>query len=373
MSAPFFAPRFAASNLTDALPIERAAILAFDGYFFARVESGSQRGVVALGEWTPALVSLWQRVVLPFWIGRDARDLEGAIAEIHARHQAWASAPFWTAVSAIELASWDLLGQISGRGVAELLRDKPRRKMPVYLCSPRQTTPAAEIEALAPTIERTGARGAKLKIGGGEPNDARDRALLQAARRAWGDKFTLYADAQGTLDAETAIEIGPLLREYKIAWFEEPCPWQEFEATRLVAAGVQLPVAGGRWQSSWPLWKWALENCALDVAQPDLHGYGGLGRSFALSQFAARLGVLTAPVVPASGPRALPALHFAAALEKPAPLLEWDASAPGAPSWFGSPLEIRKGAVALPKAPGWGALYDEEIWKRAEILASASV
>ena len=369
----------AAPPFADALPIEQAEILGYEGHFFARVRSGEWHGVAALTHWTPTLISLWQTVVLPFWIGRDARyltdDLD-AIADLE-RNYKLSGAPFWMAVAGIELALWDLLGTARGHSVAEMIAPKPRRKIPVYLSSSRRDTDiVAEIETLSEAIETTGARAAKVKIGGrlkwDEQTEARDRKLLKLARQKWGGKFVIYADANGSFEAEKAIEVGQLLHEHKVAWFEEPCYWEDFEATRTVASSVQLPVAGGGQDSSPPKWRWLLENCALDIAQPDLHSNGGLVRALWVAQFAAQLDVMTTPHSPYNGPQMLPALHFAAAIGKPAPFLEWPARALPTPGWA-TPLEVVKGALTLPKGAGWGANYDDEIWKRAEILAAASV
>lgn len=378
MPAPFSSSIAAAPSLSIALPIERLEILAFDGHFFARAFSGDFRGVAALNAGTPALVSLWQTVVLPFWMGRDARDVAAAIESIGPLNYKLASAPFWTAVAGVELALWDLIGHAAGQSVAALLCDKPKAKMPVYLSSLRRDTEAAtEVSWLGEAVAQSGAKAVKIKIGGrgcwDAQTDARDRELLKLARQNWGEKFVITADANGSFETDKAIEVGALLHAHQAAWFEEPCDWEDFEATRAVAANVQLPVAGGEQDSSPHKWKWLLENCALDIAQPDLNTNGGLWRSWQVAQFAASLNVSTTPHSPHSGPQALAALHFAAALEKPAPFLEWDARLPALPSWFGTPLEASKGAVILPKGNGWGAVYDDEIWNRAEILAALGV
>ena len=373
------APSFAGA-LPDALPLQRLEILSFEGHFFARVSSGDWQGIAQLNHWTPALLSLWREVVFPFWIGRDARQVAADVEAIARadRNYKLAGAPFHMAVAGIELALWDLLGHASGRSVAALFNPKPRAKIPVYLSSLRRDTDArAEVGWLSEAIEKTGAKAAKIKIGGrlnwGEGTQARDGALLKLARQKWGEKFVIYVDANGSFEADKAVEVGQLLHEYKVAWFEEPCHWEDFEATRAVAAGVPLPVAGGEQESSTPKWRWLLENCALDIAQPDLIYNGGWLRSWQIADYAAQLNVMTTPHSPHSGAAALPALHFAAAIEKPASFLEWDARLPASPLWMQISLDVSKGAVNLPKAHGWGAQYDAEIWPRAEILAASSV
>lgn len=380
MPAPLFSSIAAALSFPVALPIQQLEILGFDGHYFARARSDDNWGVVTLNQWTPALVSLWQELVLPFWIGRDARDLV-ADTELIARldrNYKLAGAPFQMAIAGVELALWDLLGRASNQSVSAMICAKPRTKMPIYISSSRRDISANdESECLVNAVKISGARAVKVKIGGrlcwDEKTDARDFQLLKLLRQKLGEKFVIYVDANGSFEAEKAIEVGAMLHKNKIAWFEEPCNWEDFESTRAVAANVQLPVAGGRHDSSSHKWRWLLENCALDIVQPDLHFNGGLSRSWQVAQFAASLNVMTTPHSPKSGPQALPALHFAAALEKPAPFLEWDARLPTSPSWFGTPLEINKGAVSVPKGAGWGAIYDDGIWKRAEILASASV
>ena len=377
MPAPAFAP---ALDFPAPLPIDRAEILSYDGHFFARVKCGEHQGIAALNHWTPALISLWREIVLPFWIGRDARELENLVEEIYRTNLNYklAGAPFWTAVAGVEMAIWDALGHAANESVAAMLCAKPKRKIPVYLSSLRRdSAAAAELESLGRAVAASGAGAVKVKIGGrlffDAQTEARDRALIEGARQQWGEKMVIYADANGSFDAEKAREVGVWLHAHKVAWLEEPCPWEEFEATRAVAATVPLPIAGGEQDSSWPKWKWLLENCALDIAQPDLSYNGGVLRSFRLAQFAAELGVLVAPHSPQSGILALPSLHFAAALHNGAPFLEWDARLPAAPAWSQTPLEIVKGAVTLPTSPGWGARYDPEIWSKAEILAAARV
>ena len=373
------APSFA-DDLPAALPLQRLEILSFEGHFFARAKSGEWQGVAVLNHWTPALLSFWQEIVFPFWLGRDARQVAADTEAIGRadRNYKLAGTPFQMAVAGVELALWDLLGHAAKRPVAALFNPKPRARVPVYLSSLRRDTSAqAEVDWLSESIEKTGAKAVKIKIGGrlnwDEQTEARDRELLGLARQTWGDKFTIYVDANGSFEADKAIEVGQLLHEHRVAWFEEPCDWEDFEATRAVAAGVPLPVAGGEQDSSPHKWRWLLEHCALDVAQPDLSYNGGWLRCWQIADYAAQLEVTTTPHSPKSGAAALPALHFAAAIEKPAPFLEWDARLPALPSWLQTPLEVSRGAVSLPKGSGWGAQYDAEIWSRAEILAALSV
>ena len=388
MPAPSLPLAAAAPLFDQSIPIERVEIVAFDDHFFARVWSGDRCGTAALDGWAPALISLWQTLIFPFWLGRDARDL-AADLEIFARTEfarRWASAPFWTALAGVELAIWDLLGQISERPVATLLRDKPRAKVPIYLSSARRETAVqTAFEELARATKESGARAVEIQIGGANASEeigARDRELLRLVREHWGGKTAIYADAGGTFGADAAIEVGALLHDFNVAWFEEPCPWQEFEATRAVAAGVQLPVAGGAHESSFARWKWLLENCALDIARPDIFRNGGLLRTLQVTQFAAQLGVSSAPhwaICPSPGAQnaqilfALPALHLAATLEAPAPFMQWDVRLPAAPAWLHSPLEVGQGAITLPTGAGWGAKYDPSIWPRAETLAALRV
>src|SRR5690606_7819389 len=98
----------------------------------------------------------------------------------------------------------------------------------------------------------------------------RTEAIIPLARRVLGDGLTLYADSNGSYDVAEAIRIGKLLESVRVAFFEEPVPFDRFEDTKAVADALDVPIAGGEQDASAYNLRWSLAHDALQIVQPDL-------------------------------------------------------------------------------------------------------
>ena len=294
--------------------------------------------------------SILTDLVLPYFVGKDARDIERLLVDIYCQgsHYKYAGMPFHNSVALVELATLDLLSSVADQPVYAFFGKKLRDSHPVYLSRfDRDTTPEAEAEGFLAAMESTGARAIKVKIGGrmsanrdGYPG--RTEALIPHLAAALPAGTTLYADANGSYDVAEAVRVGRLLEQHGYGFFEEPCPWQEFEATKAVADLLDIPIAGGEQDSSSHQFAWYLRHDGLDLLQPDLLYNGGFIRTVRVARAAAAMGV---PVVPHS-PVALhwPYLaHFAAITPNLGPFLE---QSPG--------FHISGGAIHLGDRIGWG-------------------
>jgi L-alanine-DL-glutamate epimerase-like enolase superfamily enzyme len=115
------------------------------------------------------LTVLLKERILPFFVGRDARDLETMIDEIYVYkwNYKYAGSAFWTTVAWAEAVLFDLLGKAAGKSIGDLLGGRKRDRVPVYVSSLiRNTTPEEEVEWVGRRIEQTRAKAVKLKIGG---------------------------------------------------------------------------------------------------------------------------------------------------------------------------------------------------------------
>src|SRR5205085_8338561 len=136
---------------------------------------------------------------------------------------------------------FDLLGKVAKQPVGALLGGVIRQDVPIYLSSLRRdTTPEQEVAWLGKRLEETGAKAVKLKIGGRMSKNAdaapqRTERLVALARKRFGNGVTIYVDANGSYDAPKAIEVGRMLEAHGVAFFEEPCPFEELEETKRVA------------------------------------------------------------------------------------------------------------------------------------------
>jgi L-alanine-DL-glutamate epimerase-like enolase superfamily enzyme len=324
-------------------------------------------------------IELFTGRVLPFFLGQDLRRIEALIERCHRAHYKLSGLPFWNAIGHIEMLALEAIGLAAQRSVADLLGGAKRREVAVYLSSrERSTTPEQEIdEFMLPKVEATGARACKLGIGGRMSRNAdaapgRSEALVKRAREKLGDDFAICVDANGSYDAKAGIEAGRMLERYGVSFFEEPCPFEEFEMTRQVADALTVPVAGGEQDNSPAKWRWMIAQRVVDIVQPDLFYAGGFLRSLRVARLAATHGLQCVPHAPRAHAGAATLLQFVALLDNPGDHHEFAASSVGRKSKYAyDPVfVIRDGRIGIPDRPGFGVTYDAaELRRIAEPIA----
>ena len=309
---------------------------------------------------------LYLRQVAPFFVGKDARDLESLLWEIY-RYQSnykFQGLAFWVCVATVEMALLDLMGQISGKPIGDLLGGVRRRDIGVYRASGnRGNTPEAEIDDLKRLAAETGARAVKFRLGGRMSNNAdslpgRSEALIPLVRKTFGDGMTLYADSNSSYDAPNAIRIGRLMQDYQYAMFEEPCQFDDLWATKQVSDALTIPVGLGEQEFSMRRFQWAIENRVMDVVQPDLHYFGGYIRCTRVARMAAAAGMPCTLHLSESGFAYLNILHFASYVADPGPFQEFKGETRIPFECDSSPLTCTNGTVRCPSGPGFGIRID---------------
>jgi L-alanine-DL-glutamate epimerase-like enolase superfamily enzyme len=361
-------------------PIILASIEPFQYRGHRLVRATAENGATGVAAVNDRLRYLWPIVdqfVLPYFVGKDARELPSLVDGVYAFRSAYklAGIALWSPVAYIELSLLDMLGRLANRSVGELLGTVMRHRIPIYLSSgARDTTPEEEVAWLGERLTETHATAVKLKIGGRMSHNAdslpgRTDRLIPLARKTFGDDVTIYVDANGSYDAVHAIEVAALLADYGVAFLEEPCPWQEYWETKRVADALALPVAGGEQDSSLPTFEWMIRDRVVDVVQPDMNYNGGLLRCLRVAEMATEARVPIMPHSPKAGAEAAAVLHFGSLAPNLGPHQEWSAKTVHPESWYTPTFEIQDGAVAVPDGPGLGVDYDPDIWPNAERLA----
>lgn len=322
------------------------------------------------------LLPILQELIIPYFVGKDARDLEALVDGVYAYQSNYklAGVAFWNCVAHVEFALLDLLGQLAQQPVAALFGPILRTEIPVYLSSMRRdTTPEAEVAWVGERLAATQAQAIKLKIGGRMSGNAdaapgRTERLIGLARQTFGDALTIYVDANSSYDAPTAIEVGRMLEAHNVGWLEEPCPFEHYEATKQVADALTMLVAGGEQDTNIHHFAWMIHNRGVDLVQPDLLYNGGMIRTLRVAQLAAAAGMRVAPHSPKQDPQAAYMLHFAAITPNLGPYQEWSAVAPKAETWYTPPYQVINGTVTLPTTPGLGIMYDPPLIENAPLL-----
>ncbi len=356
--------------LKSPVQVESLELLRNGNNFLVRVRSGDGTESVTVPNNSRLLdvCPLYLKRVAPFFLRKDARDLESLLWEVYRYNSNYKfqGLAFWVCVATVEMALLDLMGQVSGKALGDLLGGVRRRDIGVYRASGnRGNPPEKEIDYLKGLVAQTGARAVKFRLGGRMSRNAdslpgRSEALIPLARKTFGDDMTLYADSNSSYDVPNAIRIGRMLEEHRYAMFEEPCEFDDLWATKQVSDTLQIPVALGEQEFSMRRFQWVIENRAADIIQPDLHYFGGYLRCTRVARMAAAAGMPCTLHLSESGFAFLNILHFASYVADPGPFQEFKGET-GIPfTCDTSPLTCANGVMRCPSGPGFGIRIDPD-------------
>ncbi|MBV9561267.1 MAG: mandelate racemase [Bradyrhizobium sp.] len=175
------------------------------------------------------------------------------------------------AVSGLDMAFWDALGQAAGKGVVELFGGaaRPVRAYDSY----GVVDPVADKEALLHSLDQ-GFRGIKIK--GGDGDAANDERVVKGVRDLIGPDVALMIDFNQSLDPAEAIRRIRRLAPYDLTWVEEPVPQENLSGHARVRAASAVPIQAGE---NWWFPRGFAEAIAVgatDLIMPDLMKVGGI-------------------------------------------------------------------------------------------------
>lgn len=355
-------------KFNEPIIIEKIEVLRFEKEFLIRTTAKSgEFGLFATNSRMPYLWSLWKGLVAPFFIGKDARNIENLVEECYKdeRNYKFSGMPLWNCIGTLELSILDLLGKIAQKPVFELFGKKIRDKIPVYLTTfDRKQSPEETLKRIEKKLKDTGIKAVKFKVGGRMKDDLlanRTEKLVPLLRKKLGDKIELYADANGSFDVKRGIEVGKLLEDYGIKIYEEPCPWEDFEGNITVTKNLKkLSVAIGEQETSMPKMEWLAKNKFFKLLQPDMMYFGGFTRVLRLARFAERYGVQISPHSPRAGVLEAPKLHLSAILPNLGGFQEYKPDSFLEKYTFPNCSQIQNGFLEVPSGAGWGVNYEEK-------------
>lgn len=243
-----------------------------------------------------AMVSLTETIFRPILEGADALASEQLWGEMFRQSiQAGRRGAALRAISAIDIALWDLRGKAAGLAVMNLLGTFTTR-LRCYATGGyyRDGQTLEELVAEYEKYVEQGFSAVKLKVG--KLTAREDAARLRAVRRALGDDVDILLDANGGWpDAPTAIAAMRRLEEFRPYWIEEPVRADNLAAMTRIAEALDTPVATGELEAT----RWAfaelLERKAADILQPDATVVGGVGEWLKVAHMAAALDIPIAP------------------------------------------------------------------------------
>ncbi len=270
------------------------------------------------------------------------------------------------AVSALDVALWDLKGKLLGQPVHVLLGGKRRDTVPVYATGMYFTAGGTLASKLAIEAERYAAEGfraMKMKVGRSPEEDAIN---VRAVRAAIGPDIDLMVDANHAYNRAEARRLCREIEPMRIAWFEEPLSPEDYAGYVALRQQTSIPIAGGECEYLVHGFQRLFENRSVDIAQPDICAAGGLTEAIRIAALARAHHVDLTPHCWGTGIAFAAALHFSATLD-PVPgrqftcpaFLEMDRTENPLRDRLTVPLfKVEQGAVVVPDAPGLGIEVD---------------
>lgn len=307
------------------------------------------------------LAPILKELVIPFFIGKDARELENHLWELYRWRDNYKlyGIALWSPQAWVECAILDMLGRIAQKPMGALIGDVVRSEVAIYVASGRRdTTPEQEIEHLQKLVGQSGAKALKFRVGGrmsrnADASPGRTETLIPLVRKTFGDAMDIHADSNSSYDPAPAIKVGRMLEEIKAVYFEEPCPFDHLEDTKVVADTLTIPVAGGEQEYSDWRFRWMIANRGVDIVQPDLQYYGGLIRSMRVARMA-QVAKMPTTVHISGGFGFVYMLHFASAIPDPGRYQEYKLGTEKYGAWFDPPISVKDGKMSVPSGPGVG-------------------
>ncbi|MGA0796189.1 MAG: mandelate racemase/muconate lactonizing enzyme family protein [Quisquiliibacterium sp.] len=267
------------------------------------------------------------------------------------------------AISAIDIALWDIAGKFHGQPVYKLLGGAFRTRVQPYATGFYRLQGQGEADRLAEEALRhlnSGFSLMKVKLGFGVDDDI---AVMQRIGQALqGKAVSLMIDTNHAYGRAEALRLGRALDGFGLRWYEEPVVPEDVDGYVEMRAKLTMPIAGGENEHSLFGFRHLLAAGALDVAQPDLGSCGGISAGRHIVALAHAHGVQVNPHVWGSAVAQAASLQLIAAIPTThhslfaqQPVLEYDQSAhPFRRQLVAQPIEMIDGWVQIPDRPGLG-------------------
>jgi D-galactarolactone cycloisomerase len=274
-----------------------------------------------------------------------------------------------SAISAIDIALWDIKGKTLGLPVYKLLGGAYRSRARAYATGLYEPQGAPSIvDALveeAVGYKEAGFTGMKLKVGYGI---ATDETYVRAIREAIGDDIALMVDANHAYNASEAIRLARVLAEYDVYWFEEPVVPEDIDGYIEVRAASDVLIAGGECEYTRYGFRQLIDCRAVDILQPDLCAAGGYTEVMKVVAMASAASIPVIPHVWGTNVGFAAALQLYAALPNfperrftAEPFFETDRSEhPFRDGVTHEQFAVDDGYVAIPDRPGLGVSLDTD-------------
>jgi L-alanine-DL-glutamate epimerase-like enolase superfamily enzyme len=293
------------TNPMDLVAFREASMGNFAFHNWLLVEIFTDNGLVGLGNAALSPIVTKQLIDIyfkPLLIGSDPWDTEYLWQQMYRRTLAFGrKGVAMTAISAVDIALWDLLGKDAKQPVFKLLGGRTKEHIPVY-ASRLYAMPIPELRAEAQKYKDEGYKMMKLRFGWGPLDGAagmqKNIDLVRNVREVIGYEMDLMTDAYMGWTLDYAKRMLPLLEPFQLRWLEEAVIPDDTRGYKELKSYGRIPIAGGEHEFTIFGFRELLENNALDVIQFDTNRVGGISQARKISALAESFQI---PVTPHAG------------------------------------------------------------------------
>jgi L-rhamnonate dehydratase len=269
------------------------------------VEVETDNGFVGLGNvaLAPRIAkAIIDQYLTPLVLGQDPWDYEYINQRMYRATHAWGRKGVgMAAISAIDIAIWDILGKAAGVPVFKLLGGRTKEKIPCYY-SKLYRTDLKAMQEEADKFMKQGFRAFKMRFGHGpvhgQQGVAENLKSVEAVREVIGYDNDLMLECYMGWNVEYARRMLPKLEKFQPRWLEEPVIADDIDGYAELNRLTSIPISGGEHEFSLYGFKQLLDKRAVSVVQYDTNRVGGITMAHKINALCEAYSV---PVIPHAG------------------------------------------------------------------------
>jgi L-talarate/galactarate dehydratase len=293
-------------------------------------------------------------------VGHDPRKTEAIASKLRA--EAGSAGPggiFSLALSAVDIACWDLKAKAVDQSVCALLGGL-RDRVPTYASGALlRIHPVEYLAEAGPRLVQMGFRQMKMQCGS-EPSVQASVERVRVMREAIGPDIDLMCDINQLWSVHHAVEVGRRIADYQLYWLEDPVAHDDFAGLARVADALDTPIAAGEYHYGIVPFRHLLEGRSIDIVMIDLLRVGGVTQWLKVAGIAEAFNL---PVVS----HLVPELHAHLVAAVPNGLtVEY---MPWTERLFAWSPRIEDGMLVVPDKPGFGLELDAAVLEECEVQA----
>jgi D-galactarolactone cycloisomerase len=300
-----------------------------------------------------------EHMIAPLVVGRDPADITALVTDIAKKqHTGGRNGPLSFAISALDIALWDIAGKVAGKPLYQLLGGSERiERMPAYASLLRYGSVDLVERHAAAAVQRGYKRVKLHEIKTPE---------VAIARKAIGPGIALMVDTNCPWTVDEAIDMAKSFAPHDLLWLEEPVwPPEDYAGQARVRAEGGVPVAAGENAGTFADIVQLIGTAKVDYVQPSVTKIGGVSQMLRTFEYARAHGAKVAPHSPYFGPGLIATIHISASTPEKPPIERFYLELAASP--LGDFVNAREGEMRVPQGPGLGVDVDEAVLEKYRV------